>query len=404
MPARSRPTPRSGPRSRENADPRGWLHPADALLDSLVGEPGSRTRLPTPALVVDVDRLEANIARMAARAAAAGIAVRPHAKSHKCAAIARRQLEAGAAGICCAKLGEAEALAVAGVGPILLTSPIVGADQARRVAALAREQPALAVVVDHPDQARQLADACKDIDVPLATLIDVDVGLARTGVASPVDALALADTIGAAASLRLAGVQGYGGQWQHIAGLAKRREAIVAGMERLAAVAGVLREAGHCVDWVTGGGTGSFATDAALGVLTEVQPGSYIFMDSQYRDALGHDADGEFEQSLFVQARIVSINAASHVTVDAGLKAFATDGPLPRPAGGRFADCRYFWYGDEHGGLSRPASDPAPALGERVEFIPPHCDPTVDRYDRLVMVRGDTVVDVAPLEAARRAQ
>src|SRR5690606_32424589 len=171
---------------------------------------------------------------------------------------------------------------------------------------------------------------------------------------------------------------------------------------RLAAVAGVLREAGHCVDWVTGGGTGSFATDAALGVLTEVQPGSYIFMDSQYRDALGHDADGEFEQSLFVQARIVSINAASHVTVDAGLKAFATDGPLPRPAGGRFADCRYFWYGDEHGGLSRPASDPAPALGERVEFIPPHCDPTVDRYDRLVMVRGDTVVDVAPLEAARR--
>lgn len=175
-------------------------------------------------------------------------------------------------------------------------------------------------------------------------------------------------------------------------------------MERLSTVVRALREAGHPVDWVTGGGTGSFAADAELGVLTEVQPGSYVFMDSQYRDALDEDADGQYEQSLFVQARVVSINAASHVTVDAGLKAFATDGPLPRAADPRYAGCRYFWYGDEHGGLARPAEGPPPALGERIEFIPPHCDPTVDRYDRLVLVRGDTVVEVVPIEAARRSQ
>ena len=379
-------------------------HPVDELLDSLVGRPGSRSLLPTPTLLADLDRLEANIARMAARAETAGLALRPHAKSHKCATIARRQLQAGAAGICCAKIGEAEALAAAGIGPILLTSPVVGADQARRVAALAREHPALAVVVDHPVQVRELAGACADSAAPLAVLIDADVGLARTGVTTPADALALAGAIATAAPLRLAGVQGYGGQWQHIAGLAKRHDAIAAGMDRLAGVVEALRDAGHRIDCVTGGGTGSFATDAALGLLTEVQPGSYVFMDSQYRDALGTDADGEFEQSLFVQARIVSINAPAHVTVDAGLKAFATDGPLPRPAGERFGDCRYFWYGDEHGGLSRPASGPAPTPGERVEFIPPHCDPTVDRYDRLVLVRGDTVVEVAPLEAARRSQ
>src|SRR5690606_23069157 len=171
-------------------------HPVDELLESLVGQPGSRQRLPTPILLADLDRLEANIARMAGRARDAGLAVRPHAKSHKCAAIARRQLQAGAVGICCAKVGEAEALAAAGTGPILLTSPIVGSDQARRVAALGRAQPGLAVVLDHPEQARELARACAGAATPLSVLIDVDVGLARTGVASPADALALAGAIG----------------------------------------------------------------------------------------------------------------------------------------------------------------------------------------------------------------
>ncbi len=379
-------------------------HPVDELLESLVGQPGSRHRLPTPILLADLDRLEANIARMAGRARDAGLAVRPHAKSHKCAAIARRQLQAGAVGICCAKVGEAEALAAAGIGPILLTSPIVGSDQARRVAALGRAQPGLAVVLDHPEQARELARACAGAATPLSVLIDVDVGLARTGVASPADALALAGAIGETDALRLAGVQGYGGHWQHIAGLGKRRAAIAAGMERLANVVAALREGGHRVDWVTGGGTGSFATDAEIGLLTEVQPGSYVFMDAQYRDALVGDDDGQYEQSLFVQSRVVSINAASHVTVDAGLKAFATDGPLPRAATARYVDCRYFWYGDEHGGLARPADGPPPALGERIEFVPPHCDPTIDRYDRLVLVRGDTVVEIVPLEAGRRSQ
>lgn len=381
-----------------------WTHPVDARLDALVGVPGSRRQLPTPALVVDLDTLETSIAMMAARAAAAGLALRPHAKSHKCSAIARRQLEAGAAGVCCAKVGEAEALAARGIGPILLTSPVVGTDQAGRVAMLARAQRGLAVVVDHSGQVETLSAACREAGASLAVLIDVDVGLARTGVAGPEEALALAAAVAAAGELRLAGVQGYGGHWQHIAGAEQRRSAVAQGMRRLSTVVDALRGTGHAVDRVTGGGTGSFSADAALEVLTEVQPGSYVFMDGQYRDALGEDADGAFGHSLFVQARVVSINAPGHVTVDAGLKAFATDGPLPRPASARFRDCRYFWYGDEHGGLARPSDGLPVALGERVEFVPPHCDPTVDRYDRLVLVRGDTVVEVVPIEAARRAQ
>jgi D-serine deaminase-like pyridoxal phosphate-dependent protein len=202
----------------------------------------------------------------------------------------------------------------------------------------------------------------------------------------------------------LAGVQGYGGHWQHIAGLAERRNAVESGMVRLSATVAALRSGGFDVPLLTGGGTGSFSSDAALKVLNEVQPGSYIFMDNQYRDALGDDADGAFEQSLFVQAQVVSINAQEWVTVDAGLKAFATDGPVPRPAGNRFGTSRYFYFGDEHGGLTRPVIGSPVALGERVEFIPPHCDPTVDRYDVMFFVRGDVVVEIAAIEAARRSQ
>jgi len=371
---------------------------------ALIGRPGSRYQLPTPALVVDLDALEANLARMRQRAEAAGVALRPHAKTHKSAAIARRQIAAGAVGICCAKLGEAEALAAAGVRKLLVTSPVVGDDTTVRAVALAGIDPDLTLVVDHEQQVESLARATADAGVKLSVLIDVDVAMARTGVATPAAALALAGIIAASPSLRLVGVQGYGGIWQHIAGESERRDAVETGMTRLSAVVRELREAGHRVPLVTGGGTGTFTADASLKVLNEVQPGSYIFMDNQYRDALGKDDDGAFQQSLFVQARVVSINAEKWVTVDAGLKAFATDGPIPRVTDPRFGAGSYFYYGDEHGGLMRPAGSNRIALGERFELIPPHCDPTVDRYSVYHFVRGDTLVDIVDIEAARRSQ
>jgi D-serine deaminase-like pyridoxal phosphate-dependent protein len=175
-------------------------------------------------------------------------------------------------------------------------------------------------------------------------------------------------------------------------------------MARLSATVEALRNSGYRVSLITGGGTGTFSADVALRVLNELQPGSYIFMDNQYRDALGDDSDGAFEQSLFVQAQVISINAEEWVTVDAGLKAFATDGPMPRPTGERFGGSRYFYFGDEHGGLTRPSRAAPIALGERVEFIPPHCDPTVDRYDVMFFVRGDVLVEIVAIEAGRRAQ
>jgi len=372
--------------------------------EARVGCAGSRFQLPTPALIVDLDAFERNVARMAQRAATAGLALRPHAKTHKSATIGRRQIEAGAVGLCCVKLGEAEALAQAGLRGLLVTSPVVGSDAAARAATLVRADPDLLLAIDHGEQIKDLAIAASAAGVRLSLLIDIDVGLGRTGVTTPAAAVALAGQIAGCPSLRLAGVQGYGGHWQHMVGLAERRNAVEGGMARLAATVDALRMGGYPVPLITGGGTGTFSADAALRVLNEVQPGSYIFMDNQYRDALGDDADGAFEQSLFVQAQVISINAEEWVTVDAGLKAFATDGPVPRPAGKRFANSRYFYFGDEHGGLMRPSGGPPVALGERVELIPPHCDPTVDRYDVMFFVRGDVVVEIAAIEAARRAQ
>ena len=381
------------------------LRPAIAKqAEARVGRAGSRFLLPTPALVVDLDAFERNVARMAQRAGTAGLALRPHAKTHKSAAIGRRQIEAGAVGLCCVKLGEAEALAEAGLRRLLITSPIVGSDAAARAAALVRVDPDFLLVVDHRDQIEDLAVAASAAEVCLSVLIDIDVGLGRTGVTTPVAAVALAEQIAGRPSLRLAGVQGYGGHWQHIVGVAERRNAVEGGMARLAAAVAALRARGYHAPLVTGGGTGTFSADAVLGVLNEVQPGSYIFMDNQYRDALGDDTDGAFEQSLFVQAQVISINAEEWVTVDAGLKAFATDGPVPRPTGKRFGGSRYFYFGDEHGGLMRPSGGSPIRLGEHVEFIPPHCDPTVDRYDVMFFVRGDVLVEIASIEAARRSQ
>jgi D-serine deaminase-like pyridoxal phosphate-dependent protein len=380
------------------------ISPAELYARALIGQPGSRWRLPTPALVVDLGALDANIGRMAARAKAAGVGLRPHAKTHKSAFIARRQIAAGAVGVCCAKVGEAEALAEAGIRGILVTSPIASPETAERCAVLAAQDPDFAVAVDHPVGADALQAAAAARNTTIHLVIDVDVGMGRTGVADTAAGLALGQRIAAQPNLRLKGIQGYGGAWQHLVGADKRLEAAKAGLSRLTELAAALRADGHACPLITGGGTGTFEADTDLGVLTERQPGSYVFMDNQYVDALGGDPDGAFQTSLFVQAQVVSANARRWVTVDAGLKAFATDGPPPRPATAPFASDAYFFFGDEHGGLMRPAGGEPIAHGQRVELKVPHCDPTVDRYSWMHMVRGEVLESIEPIEAARRSQ
>jgi D-serine deaminase-like pyridoxal phosphate-dependent protein len=373
-------------------------HVAFALTH--LGEPGSADLIPTPAAVLDLDAFDRNVAKMAQRAAQAGLALRPHAKSHKTAALAHRQIAAGAVGVCCAKLAEAEALAAAGVGQILVTSPIAGTANAARAARLAAELADFRIVVDHPDAAAELGAAAQGT---IQVVIDVDVGMGRTGCHDADQAAAVARAVLAQPNLKLLGVQGYGGGWQHIQGANARAAAAAEGMKALQAAIAAIRAAGGTVEVVTGGGTGTFAADAAQGVLNEVQPGSYAFMDKEYRDALKDDPDGAFEQAATIVATVISANHPKWVTLDAGLKAFSTEGPMPQPLTPKFAACAYRFFGDEHGMIGRPAGEPV-ARGERVALAPGHIDPTLDRYDLMHLVQGDVLVDIVRIEGRGASQ
>ncbi len=372
-----------------------------ALHQHLIGRQGSRRDLNTPALIVEVDALERNIAAMAAFARQAGLKLRPHAKTHKSVEIARRQMAAGAVGVCCAKLGEAEALADGGIENILITSPVVGAAGVGRLAALAARSPGLMAVVDHPDAVDGLAAS----GVALTLIIDIDPGIHRTGVADGAAALALARRIADAPNLTFAGVQFYCGMQQHIEAFEARREAIVERTAYLTDIIRKLSDAGLAPGIVTGGGTGTHRIDAQLGVFTELQVGSYVFMDREYGDCdlTGEGGAAPFETALMVEARVISANHRFMATVDAGFKAFATEAGSPPVLAGAAAGSTYHFMGDEHGAVVPPSGAAAPRLGEVVTFAAPHCDPTVNLYEAYHAVRGDTLIDILPIEARGRS-
>jgi D-serine deaminase-like pyridoxal phosphate-dependent protein len=379
----------------------------DDVLEQL-GDANSRRLIPTPALACDLALLQSNIERMADRALEAGVHLRPHVKSHKSAFIARRQLAAGAVGLAFAKLGEAEAVVErlnAGGDPstvsVLLTSPLVGRHAAERAAALASRCD-LVVVVDHVDGVDELEAAALTVGSTMSVLCDVDVGLGRTGVRGPDAALAVAERINVASRLQFKGVQGYGGHLQHIPGREHRRTATIESTKRLTGVVDTLEAAGFHVAIRSGGGTGTMGLDVEIGVLNELQTGSYVFMDREYRDALGEDLEGRFAQSLTLITTVISANHEGYVTVDAGLKAMATDAGVPVVVGHEDT-ASYQFFGDEQGMVTNPAGHPF-RRGDRLELVPPHCDPTVDRYDVIWLVHDDVVVDVIDVTARGRSQ
>jgi 3-hydroxy-D-aspartate aldolase len=378
------------------------LGPNEALL----GKPGSRALLDTPALCIDLDAMERNIAAMAEFCRGKGVALRPHAKTHKSVNIAARQIAAGAIGICCATVGEAEVMAAGGVRGVLVTSPQVTPSKIARVVALnLAAENGFAVVVDHPQNIAELSAAASASGKPLDVLIDFSAGHHRTGAATEDDAIALAHAVQAAPRLRLAGLQAYYGNLQHIAGRAERQERTRRQHAAIADLVGKLRAAGLAVPVVTGAGTGTHDIDAEARIFTELQAGSYIFMDVEYAQALRDGCNAlPFETSLFVQTAVVSVASAQvpggYVTTDAGLKCFATEGPKPEVMSGGPAGATYDYAGDEHGRLFfSPGSGPVPALGTRIELATPHCDPTVNLHDFYHMVQGDTLVDIWPVDA-----
>ncbi len=382
---------------------------AERLHGHLIGQQGSRRSLNTPALVLDLEMLDRNIAEMAAFARANKVNLRPHSKTHKSADIARRQIKAGALGVCCAKLGEAEALAEAGIEQLHITSPVVTPQAVARLVALNGKAADLMVVVDNLANVEALAvAAAKDRNgagKPLAVIVDIDPGIHRTGVTTPDGVVELVRKVTGLKSLKYAGVQFYCGSHQHIVDFAERKAKIEERTDYLRGILAKLDAAGFKPAIVTGSGTGTHFIDAKFGVFTELQVGSYVFMDHDYNvcDLRGLDRP-TFEQALQIDARVVSANIAGMATVDAGLKAMATEKGPPQVLKGAVEGASTRFMGDEHLAVIAPAGKAAPGLGEQVILTPPHCDPTVNLYEAYHVVKGDTLVEIWPVTARGRSR
>ena len=361
------------------------------LNEDLIGVPGGRAKLQTPALVVDLDVLEANIGAMAAHAKAKNIALRPHAKTHKCVEISKRQLAAGALGICVAKLGEAEAQADGGIDAILITSPVVTDAGIARLVALNARVGELMAVCDNAGVAARLAAAAKASGKDLHILVDIDPGLGRTGVLPGEGAYALVETVVNSPGLVYAGLQCYAGQVQHMESPNERRSASFTALAQLKALSDTLASHGMTPAILSGGGTGTFDIDPDAHVLSELQVGSYVFMDRQYNDVWEKPGGrAPFATSLFVQTTVISANRDGLATTDAGFKSFATDAEAPKIASGAPEGANYFFFGDEQGGIFYQG-EPKLRPGHVITCVVPHCDPTVNLYDCIHAVRGDTL-------------
>jgi D-serine deaminase-like pyridoxal phosphate-dependent protein len=362
----------------------------------------NKADLPTPALLVDLDAFDANLKKMADHCRRAGCGFRPHAKTHKCPEIAKRQVASGALGVCVATVPEAESMAAAGITGVLLTSPIVERGKVARMVDLARKGEVL-LSVGHLREVELLSEAAEAAGVRVDVLVDVDVGDRRTGILPGQPALELGQLIAKHKGLRLRGLQAYAGHASHAVGFARRQELSRTAMNKALETKELFARAGLDARILSGGSTGTYAIDSAIAGVTELQVGSYIFMDVEYR-SIGGPKDAavytDFLPSLTVLTTVVSVTHEDRVSVDAGTKAFATDVPF-KPEARDWQGLTYNRAGDEFGRLTAADGARLPHLGDRLEFLVPHCDPTANLYDRIYAVRGDRVEDVWPITARR---
>jgi D-serine deaminase-like pyridoxal phosphate-dependent protein len=349
----------------------------------------------TPALILDLDAFETNLQRLN-EAVGARVRVRAHAKTHKCPEIAKRQVAAGAVGVCCQKVSEAEAMVEGGIADVLVSNEIVGARKLDRLAALAR-RARIGVCVDHGDNVRDLQAAAARAGAKVDTYIELEIGMRRCGVAPGGPALELVKAIVASPSLRFAGIHAYHGRAQHIR-LAEERRAVIQNSSLLVKNTKTLLEKNKIVcPIVTGAGSGTFMFEVELGAWDEIQPGSYVFMDWDYARNEWAPPMPRFEHSLFVLAGVMSRPDAALAVVDAGLKASSVDSGMPavweRPG------LSYTRASDEHGWVEIAPGATAPALGDKLLLVPGHCDPTVNLHDWYVCVRGGVVEALWPITA-----
>lgn len=348
--------------------------------------------LPTPALLLNLDHFEASIGKMQNAVASAGKRLRPHAKAHKCVEIARRQMNAGAAGVSVATLAEMEWMAGAGF-PVLLTTPVADTVKTDIIAGLVSTGADIEVVVDHPAQAAMYAWSASRADVTLKALIDLDVGDHRTGMPCDERAVQLAKTIASSANLDFAGIQAYSVSGSHTPGFDAREKHSRRALGQAIEIQHALIASGLDARTLTGGSTGTWNIDINIPEFTELQAGSYPLMDVAYQKIVGDD----FGPAMRVLATVISVNHSDRVTVDAGFKAFATDRPFG-PAPLDLTGVRWEWAGDEHGFVHLETPSRSVKLGDKIQFLAPHTDPTVNLHQRIHVMRNDVVEDVWALK------
>lgn len=371
---------------------RTWTEVDRMLASGNVKGKLSKDEVPTPALMLDMDLFEGNVAKMAAHAKAKGRALRPHAKTHKCAEIAKYLIRQGAVGACAAKISEAEALANEGVTGFLITGAMVGPWRIERAVAFARKRPETIFVVDNAQNAKDLNAAGSAAKVRLNVAIDLLVGR-RTGIQPGDPALALAESIVQLPALKLAGLQAYSGHSSHVKGFTERKKTSQEWMGMAVDTRRLLEKKGIPCAWLSGCSTGTYNIDSDIDGITELQPGSYVFMDQGYNAIGGADGNerySDFANSLTVVSTVYSKPSDAMAVVDAGLKTFATDsGGTPQSISHK--GVAYAWGGDEHGRLDLKTFEKPINLGDRVEFLVTHCDPTVNLHNRIVCHRKGQV-------------
>jgi D-serine deaminase-like pyridoxal phosphate-dependent protein len=375
---------------------------AKAAADSLIGV--SKWELDTPALCVDLDKMDQNLATMRKKLAPSGVASRPHAKTHKCPAIAKLQLAAGSIGVCTAKVSEAEALYANGVEKILMTTSNVTANKIRRAMKIRKTNRSFIQAVDTPRNAQDLSDAAKEAGVVADVVIDVAVGT-RSGVPADERALALAQLVDKLPNLKLRGMISYDGSAQHIKGFRKRSEDTLKRYEPSLGTFDAMKRSGLNTEIFSGGGTGTYNIMPKVPGITDLQVGSYIFMDCQYLEIGGEDNEElytDFAPSLTVMTTVLNNYFPKRLTTDAGQKALTLNTPGPIVIGEK--GFTYTAGSDEFGSIQFETSSKAYAVGDKLELIVPHCDPAVNEYDQIYGTRKDRVEVVWPIAARGHSQ
>ena len=362
-------------------------------------QPGdSLESLDTPSMIVDLDIMEENVAKLMRLLQPTGVDIRPHLKTTKSPILAQKMIDAGAKGGCVAKISEAEVMVANGIEDIFITCEIVGAPKIARLMDLFRYHPHIRIVVDSNEGATAINDAiaAAGIGRPLQVLIDLNVGQHRTGVAPGELVLPLAKHISGLKQLELIGLHGYEGHLQHLHGDQAREESCRNAMSVLSGAANDLRQSGFKIQVVTTGGTGTALFCASSPGITEVQPGSFIFMDTDYRNAVGP----HFANSLTILSTVISKPEPQRAVIDAGLKSLTTDSGLAETKDPGFT---YTHNGDEHGSITWEEG-PGLSLGDRVEMIPSHIDPTVNLHDFYYAHRKGIIEEIWPVATRGKVQ